>query len=61
MEKTQMRKDKGLDISELEAHSRVQLLPDRIEMHRGHRHTRRIRRLRRQNLSCDGTCFITNA
>ncbi len=56
-----MRKDKGLDMNELEAHSRAQLLPDRIEMHRGHRHTRRIRRVRRQNISCDGTCFITNA
>ncbi len=61
MEKmTKVETTKGLALEELEA-QRVQLLPDRIEMHRGHRHTRRIRRVRRQNLSCDGTCFITNA
>jgi hypothetical protein len=58
MEKTQMREDKGLDINELEAHSRVQLLPDRIEMHR--RRTVK-KRIRRQNLNCGGTCFIVNA
>ncbi len=53
-----MRKAKGLDMNELEAHSRVQLLPDRIEMHR--RRTVK-KRIRRQNLNCGGTCFITNA
>jgi hypothetical protein len=54
MEKTQIRKAKGLDMKELKA-QRVQLLPDRIEMHR------RKKRIRRQNLNCGGTCFITNA
>ena len=58
MEKTEMRKDKGLDMNELEAYSRVQLLPDRIEMHR--RRTVK-KRIRRQNLNCGGTCFIVNA
>jgi hypothetical protein len=47
----------GLALEELEV-QRVQLLPDRIEMHR----RRSIRkRIRRQNLNCGGTCFITNA
>ncbi len=41
MEKIEIREANGLDVNELEAHSRVQLLPDRIEMHRGHRHTRK--------------------
>ncbi len=62
----------GLALEELEA-QHVELLPDRVEMHRGHRHTRRVRR---QNINCDqqaiavlagiatngaGTCFIINA
>jgi hypothetical protein len=34
---------KGLALEELDA-QRAELLPDRIEMHRGHRHTRRVRR-----------------
>ena len=58
MEKMEMRKDKGLDMNELEAYSRVQLLPDRIEMHR--RRTVK-KRIRRQNINCGGTCFIVNA
>ncbi len=58
METTEMRKAKGLDMNELEAHSCVQLLPDRIEMHRRRSIKKRIRR---QNLNCGGTCFITNA
>ncbi len=43
---------KGLALQELEA-QHVELLPDRVEMHRGHRHTRRIRRVRRGNIVCD--------
>ena len=39
---------KGLALEELEA-QHVELLPDRIEMHRGHRHTRRVRR---GNINC---------
>jgi hypothetical protein len=58
METTEMRKAKGLDMNELEAHSRVQLLPDRIEMHRRRSIKKRIRR---QNLNCGGTCFIVNS
>ena len=63
---------KGLALEELEA-QHVELLPDRVEMHRGHRH---VRRVRRGNIVCDqqaiavlagvalngaGTCFIINA
>ncbi len=40
---------KGLALEELEA-QHVELLPDRVEMHRGHRHTRRVRR---KNINCD--------
>jgi hypothetical protein len=62
----------GLGLEELEA-QHVELLPDRVEMHRGHRHTRRVRR---GNINCSqqaiavlgatatnaaGTCFIINA
>ncbi len=43
---------KGLALEELEA-QHVELLPDRVEMHRGHRHTRRIRRVRSGNIVCD--------
>ena len=39
---------KGMALEELEA-QRVELLPDRVEMHRGHRHTRRVRR---GNIGC---------
>ena len=39
---------KGLALEELEA-QHVELLPDRVEMHRGHRHTRRVRR---GNINC---------
>ena len=42
---------KGLALEELEA-QHVELLPDRVEMHRGHRHTRRIRRVRSGNINC---------
>jgi hypothetical protein len=66
---------KGLVLEELEA-QHVGLLPDRIEMHRGHRHTRRVRRVRSGNIGCDQqaiavlggiatngaqTCFTINA
>ncbi len=40
MENTEICKANRLDMKELEA-QRVQLLPDRIEMHREHRHTRK--------------------
>ena len=39
---------KGLALEELEA-QHVELLPDRVEMHRWHRHTRRVRR---GNINC---------
>jgi hypothetical protein len=39
---------KGLALEELEA-QRVELLPDRVEMHRGHRH---VKRVRRGNIGC---------
>jgi hypothetical protein len=42
---------KGLALEELEA-QHVELLPDRVEMHRGHRHTRRVRRVRSGNIDC---------
>jgi hypothetical protein len=42
----------GLALEELEA-QHVELLPDRVEMHRGHRHTRRVRRVRSGNINCD--------
>ncbi len=41
---------KGLALEELDA-QRAELLPDRIEMHRGHRHTRRVRRSGNVNCS----------
>ena len=61
----------GLALEELEA-QHVELLPDRVEMHRSHRHTRRVRR---GNINCDQqalgvlaaatnaaqACFIINA
>jgi hypothetical protein len=40
---------RGLALEELEA-QHVELLPDRIEMHRRHRH---VRRVRRGNINCD--------
>ncbi len=40
---------RGLELEELEA-QHVELLPDRVEMHRGHRH---VRRVRRGNINCD--------
>ncbi len=39
----------GLALEELEA-QHVELLPDRVEMHRGHRH---VRRVRSGNINCD--------
>jgi hypothetical protein len=36
----QAKEAKGLSAEELEAHSRVELLPDRLEMHRRLRHGR---------------------
>ena len=39
----------GLALEELEA-QRVELLPDRVEMHRRHRH---VRRVRSGNINCD--------
>jgi hypothetical protein len=40
---------KGLALEELEA-QHIELLPDRVEMHWGHSHTRRVRR---GNTRCD--------
>jgi hypothetical protein len=45
---------KGLDLEELEAHSYVELLPDRIEMHR-RRSVRRRHRRRSGNVECTAT------
>jgi hypothetical protein len=56
MEEMEVRKKaEGLDMQELEAHSRAELLPDRIEMHRRHAHVKRIKRIRKWN--CSGTCI----
>ena len=41
MEKTMT---KGMALPELEAHSYAELLPDRIEMRRGNRRSKRVRR-----------------
>jgi hypothetical protein len=47
---------KGLDLEELEAHSYVELLPDRIEMHRRRRSVhRRHKRRRSGNVECTAT------
>jgi hypothetical protein len=43
---------KGLALEELEAHSYVELLPDRIEMRRGNR---RSKRRRSGNVECTAT------
>ena len=45
---------KGLALEELEAHSYVELLPDRIEMHR-RRSVRRRHRRRSGNVECTAT------
>jgi hypothetical protein len=45
---------KGLALEELEAHSYVELLPDRIEMHR-RRSMRRRHRRRSGNVECTAT------
>ena len=41
---------KGLALEELEAHSHAELLPDRIEMRRGNRRSKRIKR---GNIRCE--------
>jgi hypothetical protein len=46
------KKAEGLDMQELEAHSRAELLPDRIEMHR-----RSVRKKTVRKWNCDGTCI----
>ncbi len=52
MEMTEIGKVGGLSLQELEAHSRAELLPDRIEMHR---RVRKIRKRRRSgNVECGG-------
>ncbi len=43
---------KGLALEELEAHARAELLPDRVEMRRRRRITKRIRR---GNVRCTAT------
>ena len=45
---------KGLALEELEAHSYVELLPDRIEMHR-RRSVRKRHRRRSGNVECTAT------
>ncbi len=40
---------KGLALEELEV-QHAEILPDRVEMHRGHRH---VRRMRRGIINCD--------
>jgi hypothetical protein len=45
---------KGLDLEELEAHSYVELLPDRVEMHR-RRSVRKRHRRRSGNVECTAT------
>jgi hypothetical protein len=54
VEKMEIRKKKaeGLDMQELEAHSRAELLPDRIEMHR-----RSVRKKTVRKWNCSGTCI----
>ena len=44
---------KALTLEELEVHSRVELLPDRIEMHRPKRVRKKIRK-RIGNVTCEG-------
>ena len=43
---------KGLALEELEAHSHAELLPDRIEMRRGNRRSKRVRS---GNIRCEST------
>ncbi len=43
---------KGLALEELEAHSHTELLPDRIEMRRGNRRSKRVRS---GNIRCEST------
>ena len=43
---------KGLTLEELEAHAHADLLPDRVEMRRSRRITKRIRR---GNVRCEAT------
>ncbi len=51
---------KGLALQELEA-QHVELLPDRVEMHRWwHRH-RHVRRIRSGNISCDAQAIAVLA
>ncbi len=51
---------KGLALEELDA-QRAELLPDRIEMHRGHRHTRRVRRSGNVNCSQQAIAVLGGA
>jgi hypothetical protein len=53
MQMTEVGKVEGLSLRELEAHTRAELLPDRIEMHRRVSIRKRIRR-RKGNVSCGG-------
>ena len=50
---------KGLTLEELEVHSRAELLPDRIEMHRPKRVRKKIRK-RIGNVTCEGTTVTCN-
>jgi hypothetical protein len=54
MQESEIRKAEGLSLRELEAHSRAELLPDRIEMHRS---VRKIRKRRRGNVECGDMAF----
>jgi hypothetical protein len=61
MENTEICKANRLAMKELEA-QRASCCPTASRCTGGTgTQGRRIRRIRRQNLSCDGTCFITNA
>ena len=48
-------KAEGLSLRELEAHSRAELLPDRIEMRRWRSSRRRLKRVGSGNVTCTAT------
>jgi hypothetical protein len=57
MQESEIRKAEGLSLRELEAHSRAELLPDRIEMHRRVRKIRKRIRRRSGNVECGDMAF----
>jgi hypothetical protein len=58
MQKMETGKVEGLTLQQLEAHSRAELLPDRIEMRRRVRKIRKRIRRRKGNVECgsDARC-----